>query len=60
MVFFNNYFRPNQQMPITSGFRDDLFYQQLSLVDTDQFYLSSQYSELFKSVDLNYTLINTL
>ena len=25
MVFFENYFHPNQQMPTTSGFRGDFF-----------------------------------
>ena len=25
MVFFENYFYPNQQMPTPSGFRDDFF-----------------------------------
>jgi len=44
MVFFENYFHTNQQMPTTSGFRDDFFYQQLYLVGTDQLHFISLFS----------------
>ena len=45
MEFFENYFRPNQQMPTTSGFRDDFFlYEQLFLAGSDQLHYLSQFS----------------
>gem|GEM_PF-2348350 len=49
MVFFENYFQPNQQMPTTSGFRDDFFFNTLQHTSTKhkQFHLLQLLTILF-------------
>ncbi|HQB41152.1 MAG TPA: hypothetical protein PL139_05295 [Candidatus Cloacimonadota bacterium] len=74
MVFFENYFHLNQQMPTTSGIGGNfLFHVSTTTISCsrsiNQFYeaklpinsaLSSNNPLFFKSVNLNYALFNTL
>ncbi len=46
MVFFENYFHLNQQMPTTSGFRDDFFYANSRLKSNTSHFSVSAFSIL--------------